>query len=62
MDALTIGIIGVIVFLLVVLFLRMPIGFAIIIVGFWGIFFLRSPASALDQIASTFVTSFSNYT
>ena len=62
MDALTIGIIGVIVFLLVVLFLRMPIGFAMIIVGFWGIFFLRSPASALDQIASTFVTSFSNYT
>ncbi len=60
MDPAIIGVICFAIFLLVV-FSGVPISYAMLIVGFWGICYLRSPASAFDIVSKDVFTSFSSY-
>ena len=54
------GIVGIIVFLIVV-FSGVPISFAMLFTGFWGLCFLRSPVAAFDIVAKDLFSSFSCY-
>ena len=61
MNTVTIGIIGIIVFF-VILFMRMPIGIAMSAVGVVGFAILSSPESALKMASAEIYSSFSSYT
>ena len=54
------GIVGIIVFLIVV-FSGVPISFAMLFTGFWGLCFLRSPVAAFDIVAKDLFSTFSSY-
>lgn len=54
------GIIGIILFLIVVFF-GVPISYAMLFTGFWGLCFLRSPAAAFDIVAKDLLATFSSY-
>ena len=60
MNELYIGLIGIFCFLLL-LFLRMPIAFAMAIVGFAGFSFLNSVSSAYNMVAKEIFSNFSSY-
>ena len=60
MNELYIGLIGIVCFLLL-LFLRMPIAFAMAIVGFAGFSFLTSVSSAYNMVAKEIFSNFSSY-
>lgn len=60
MDAGTIAIIGVIV-LFLLMFLKMPISFAMFIVGFVGIYLLLPPDAAFNLLSSNIWSQFSSY-
>lgn len=61
MSALTIGIIGIIAFF-IVLFMRMPIGSAMAIVGVVGFAVLSSTTTAFKMAATEFYSTFASYT
>ena len=62
MNSITIGIIGLIAFL-VLLFLGMRVGFAMLAVGVFGSMFLvRNPMSALSILSDSWLSNFSSYT
>jgi tripartite ATP-independent transporter DctM subunit len=54
------GLAGVVLFLIVV-FSGVPISFAMLFTGFWGLCFLRSPAAAFDIVAKDLFSTFSSY-
>lgn len=60
MNALTIGMIGLLLFLLLI-FLRMPIAFAMAIVGFAGFSYMTSPTVAMEMVVREIYSSFSSY-
>jgi tripartite ATP-independent transporter DctM subunit len=59
-DNITIGIIGVIV-MLVLMFLRVPVAFSLITVGFVGYYLVVGYKPAMNVITNTFYSNFSNY-
>jgi len=61
MNPALIGIIG-IVAMVVLLFLRVPVGFAMAIVGLAGFSYLTTPAAGFSILAQDFYTNFSSYT
>jgi C4-dicarboxylate transporter, DctM subunit len=61
MSGITIGIIGIIVMLLVLFFLRIPAGFVMAIVGFAGAAFMTNPHAALQMVGTDLWSAFSNY-
>jgi tripartite ATP-independent transporter DctM subunit len=61
LDAITIGLLGFVLFLLF-LFLGMPVSFSMMIVGVAGIALLRSPIAAYHSLSSNFVLNFTSYT
>ena len=60
MDSGTIALIGIIV-LFLLMFLKMPISFAIFIVGFVGIYLLLPPNAAFNLLSANIWTEFSSY-
>ena len=60
MNAIVIGIIGIIVFFILLLF-RMPVAFAMAIVGFAGFSCLSSPIKAFRIVSQDFYATFSSY-
>lgn len=60
MDSGTIALIGIIV-LFLLMFLKMPISFAMFIVGFLGIYFILPPNAAFNLLSSNIWTQFSSY-
>lgn len=60
MDSGTIALIGIVV-LFVLMFLKMPISFAMFIVGFVGIYFLLPPNAAFNLLSSNIWTQFASY-
>lgn len=61
MEAVTAGIIGIIVLLLVMFLLGMPVGFAMAVVGFCGFSYVVSPKAALNMIGTDVWLTFSKY-
>jgi len=61
MSAEIIGIIGVLV-LLVLIALRVPIAYSMLLVGFLGFSFLVSPKAAINMVSAELFSSFSSYT
>ena len=60
MSSLTLGMIGLIVFLLLI-FLRMPIAFAMALVGFAGFSYMTSASAAMNMVVRELYSSFSSY-
>src|SRR5690554_3776761 len=60
MSAFTVGLIGVIIFFVLLAF-RIPIAFTMIIVGFAGFAFLVSPAVAWGMLSREIFSTFSSY-
>lgn len=60
MDSGTIALIGIIL-LFVLMFLKMPISFAMFIVGFLGLFFLLPPNAAFNLLSSNIWSQFASY-
>jgi C4-dicarboxylate transporter DctM subunit len=60
MDPTTAGVIGLLI-LILVLFSRMPVGFAMALVGFIGFCYLRSPEAGLRILAKDFFDIFGSY-
>ncbi len=60
MTASTLGLIGIVVFL-ALLALRMPIAYAMALVGFAGFAYLTSATAALDMVAKELFSTFSSY-
>lgn len=60
MSALLVGIVSIIAFL-VLLILRVPIAFAMAMVGFAGFSYLTSPAAAFSMVAKEIYSTFSSY-
>ena len=60
MDPTTAGVIGLLI-LIIVLFSRMPVGFAMALVGFIGFCYLRSPEAGLRILAKDFFDIFGSY-
>ncbi|NLK71606.1 MAG: TRAP transporter large permease [Clostridiales bacterium] len=54
------GILGLLIFL-IIMFLGMPVSYAMLLTGFWGLCFLRSPAAAFNIISKDIFTNFSSY-
>ncbi len=54
------GIIGLGVFI-IVMFLGMPVSYSMLLTGFWGLCFLRSPQAAFNIISKDIFTNFSSY-
>ncbi|MGD9302299.1 MAG: TRAP transporter large permease [Desulfobacterales bacterium] len=61
MDAVLVGILGIIVLLIVLFILGMPVGFAMAVVGFCGFSYVITPQAALNMIATDLWTTFSKY-
>lgn len=61
MDAITIGLLGFVLFLLF-LALGMPVSFSMMIVGVAGIALLRSPIAAYHALSNNFILNFTSYT
>lgn len=60
MSALMLGMIGLLVFLLLI-FLRMPISFAMALVGFLGFSYMTSASTAMNMVVREIYSSFSSY-
>lgn len=60
MSALLVGVIGITAFF-VLLILRLPIAFAMALVGFAGFSYLTSPAAAFSMVAKEIYSTFSSY-
>ncbi len=60
MSSFTLGIIGIIAFLVLIM-LRMPIAYAMALVGFSGFAYMTNTAAALDMVAKELVGTFSSY-
>lgn len=56
-----IGLIGILILLLVMFFLQMPVGFAMALVGFFGIWYVNSLSAALSTIGTETWSIFSSY-
>ncbi len=61
MSGLTIGLLGIVAFFILLVF-RMPIGFAMAVVGFVGFAYINSPTAALKVLSSEIFSNFTNYT
>ena len=61
MSAFATGIVGIIAFL-VLLFFRMPIAFAMALVGFLGFWYMNSFSTAFSMVATELYANFSSYT
>lgn len=61
MSGMTVGLLGIAAFFVLLIF-RMPIGFAMAVVGFAGFAYLNSPAAALKVLSSEVFSTFTNYT
>lgn len=61
MSSLVLGLIGLIIFLLLI-FLRMPIAFAMALVGFVGFSYLTSASAGMNMVVREIYSSFSSYT
>lgn len=60
MDPAIIGIIGLILFLIVI-FAGVPISYAMLIGGLWGVCYLRSPIAAFDIVSKDILSTFSSF-
>lgn len=60
MSTLTLGLIGIAGFMLLI-FLRMPIAFAMAITGFIGFSYMTSPAAGMNMVVRELYSSFSSY-
>jgi len=60
MNALTIGLIGLLIFITLI-FLRMPISFAMAIVGFGGFAYMTSVPAAMNMVVRELFSNFSSY-
>lgn len=60
MSPLTIGLVGLIAFLTLIL-IRMPIAYAMALVGFAGFTYMTSASAALDMVAKELISTFSSY-
>lgn len=60
MSSLLLGMVGLILFLILI-FLRMPIAFAMALVGFAGFSYLTSPSAAMNMVVREIYSSFSSY-
>jgi len=60
MTATTVGVIGILVFFALIM-LRMPISFAMALVGFLGFSFLTSPSTAFRMVSQDLYSNFSSY-
>ncbi|MDR0851010.1 MAG: TRAP transporter large permease [Clostridiales Family XIII bacterium] len=61
MDPVVVGIIGLVV-LLIALFMGLPVAYSMLIVGFVGLFFLRSFTAAFQFVGSDLFINFTSYT
>ncbi len=61
MSSLILGLIGLIIFLLLI-FLRMPIAFAMALVGFAGFSYMTSASAGMNMVVREIYSSFSSYT
>ncbi len=60
MSAETVGLIGVLIFLILIM-LKMPISFAMALVGFIGFSYLTNPSTAFRMVAQDLYSNFSSY-
>ncbi len=60
MSSLMLGLVGLLVFLLLI-FLRMPIAFAMALVGFAGFSYMTSASAAMNMVARELYSTFSSY-
>ncbi len=60
MDPVITGLLGLLVFI-VLLFLGMPVSYAMLFTGFWGLCYLRSPSAAFDIVSKDIFSNFSSY-
>lgn len=61
MEAITVGIIGIMVLLLVLFLLGMPVGFAMAVIGFCGFSYVVSLKAALNMVGTDVWLTFSKY-
>ena len=61
MDPATTGISGILLLLFIIFFLRIPVGFAMALVGFAGFAYVVNPTAALGSMASSLWHTFSSY-
>jgi len=61
MEAITVGIMGIIVLLLVLFLLGMPVGFAMAVIGFCGFSYVVSLKAALNMVGTDVWLTFSKY-
>ncbi|RLA98736.1 MAG: C4-dicarboxylate ABC transporter permease [Deltaproteobacteria bacterium] len=61
MSVAFIGVIGIVFLMLVLFFMRMPVGFAMALVGFLGMLMVVSPQAALGMIGTDIWRTFSSY-
>jgi len=54
------GALGLLLFLLI-MFLGMPVSYAMLFTGFWGLCYLRSPVAAFDIVSKDIFSNFSSY-
>ncbi len=60
MSAALVGLFGLIIFI-IIMFLGVPVSFSMLLTGFWGLTFLRSPQAAFNIISKDIFSSFSSY-
>ena len=60
MNSLTVGLLGILFFFLLII-LRMPIAFAMALVGFAGFSYITSASSAMTMVVREIFSSFSSY-
>ncbi|NLM20654.1 MAG: TRAP transporter large permease, partial [Peptococcaceae bacterium] len=60
MDSTIVGLLGMLIFL-VMLFLGMPVSFAMLLSGFWGLWYLRSADAAFNLVCKDIFIQFSAY-
>jgi tripartite ATP-independent transporter DctM subunit len=61
MDPSVIGLLGIVALLLVMIVLRMPVGFAMALVGYVGIALVLNPSAALSSVANSTWSTLSSY-
>ncbi|MBE0618275.1 MAG: TRAP transporter large permease subunit, partial [Proteobacteria bacterium] len=61
MDPITVGLLGIVVLMAVIFVLRMPVGFAMAVVGFLGFAQVVNPTAALNAVSSSLWQTFSSY-
>lgn len=61
MDPITVGLLGIVVLMAVIFVLRMPVGFAMAVVGYLGFALVVNPTAALNAVSSSLWQAFSSY-